>query len=126
VGTSDTVYVVTKASANAKDVNLSLPGTNIERFRVPIEDLIFVDLAPRAPAKPAKPSINVDEVCERLSTVQQSSMEQFSGDIAILKKYLRYKGVSIEALAELDSLCKATEYAWEAAILAISKLLEET
>jgi hypothetical protein len=126
LGTSDTVYVVTRASANGKDVDLSLPGTNIERFRVPTEDLKFVDLAPRAPAKPAKPSINVEEVREHLVTVQQSSMDQLNGDIAILKKYLRYKGVSTEALAELDSLCKATEYGWEAAILAISKLLEET
>lgn len=122
VGTSDTVYVVTRASANGKDVNLSLPGTNIERFRVPTEDLKFVDLASRAQAKPVKPSINVDEARERLSTVQHSSVDQLSGDIAILKKYLKSKGV--DAAEELDRLCETTEKRWAAAIEAINEMLE--
>jgi hypothetical protein len=121
LGTSDTVYVVTRASSDGKDVDLNLPGTNIERFRVPTADLKFVDLAPRPPAKPARPSINVEEVRERLTMAQQDSMDQLSGDITILKKYLKSKG--IDAADELDRFCKATERRWEDAIEAISKLL---
>jgi hypothetical protein len=102
LGSSDTVYVVTRASANGKDVDLNLFGTNIERFRVPTGELKFVDLAPRAPAKPATPSVNVDEVREHLVTVQQSSMEQLGGDIAILKKYLKSKGVPSDAAVDVQ------------------------
>ena len=125
LGSSDTVFIVTRASSDGKDVDLNFPGTNIERFRVPTEDLKFVDLAPRATSKPAKPSVNVEEVRERLATVQQSSIDQLSGDIAILKKYLKSMGVSADAADELDRLCKATEKSWAAASEAILNLLED-
>ena len=123
LGTSDTVYIVTRASSNGKDVDLNLTGTNIERFRVPVDDLKFVDLAPRPPAKPAKPTINVEEVRERLATAQHASMDQLGGDIAILKKYLKSKG--IDAAEELDRLCRQTESRWADAIEAISKPLND-
>lgn len=125
LGTSDSVYIVTRASADGKDVDLNLPGTNLERFRVTVEDLKFVDLAPRQPAKPAKPSINIEEVRERLTTAQHTSMDQLSGDIALLKKYLKSKGVPADAANELDRVCKTTDEKWAGAIEAISKLLEE-
>lgn len=123
LGTSDTVYIVTRASADGRDVDLNLPGTNIERFRVRTEDLKFVELAPRPPAKPAKPSINVEEVRERLVAVQHSSMDQLSGDIAALKKYLKSEGV--DAADELDRLCKATEERWQAVTDRILEMLSE-
>src|SRR5436305_537542 len=68
---SETVFLITKALPNSKDVNLQFPGSNIERFRVPIEDLTFVDgpQAARSPAEPAKPEIDVEEVKERVSNV---------------------------------------------------------
>ena len=124
LGASDTVYIITRASANGKDVDLNLPGTNIERFRIPTEDLKFVDLAPRPPAKPAKLSINIDEVRERLATVQHNSIDQLSGDIAILKRYLKSKGIDSGALEELDCLCKGTEESWRVAVAKIEELLE--
>jgi hypothetical protein len=122
IGNSDTVFTVTRASPNGKDVDLNLPGTNIERFRVPTEDLKFVDLAARAPAKPAKLTINVEEVRERLAIAQHASMDQLSGDITVLKKYLKSKGV--DAADELDRLCKATEQRWSDAVEAIEPKLE--
>lgn len=123
LGNSSSIYVVTRA--NDKDVDLNLEGTNMERFRVPVSDLKFVDLAPRPPAKPAKPSINVEEVRERLATAQHASMGQLSGDIAVLKKYLKSKGVPSEASEELDRLCKDTEESWHAAVTKIREVLEE-
>ena len=125
LGSSDTVFIVTRASSDGKDVDLNLPGTNIERFRVPTDELKFVDLAPRPPSKPARPRINVEEVRERLATAQDSSMDQLSSDIAILKKYLKSKGVPTEAAEELDHLCKDTEESWHAAVAKIAELLEE-
>jgi len=124
IGSSGTVFSITRVSE--KDVDLQLPGTNIERFRVPVDDLRYLD-APKEPSrssKPAKPAINLEEVRERIATAQQSSIDQFSGDIAILKKYLKSKGIEQDALDELDQLCNDTEKRWRAAVETIEGLLE--
>ena len=110
---SDTVYTVSRVSPSGTQVDLHLEGTNIERFRVPIADLNFLNRpAPRPAAKPAKPAIDVEAVRERLTTAQHSSMDQLSGDIAVLKKYLRSKGVPAVAINPLDDLCEETEKRW--------------
>jgi hypothetical protein len=121
LGKSDTVYTISRVSHSGTQVDLLLAGTNIERFRVPVSDLNFVErpTPPRQPPKPAKPAIDVDEVHERLVSAQHSSMDQLSGDIAILKKYLRSKGIRATAIEELDSLCEATEKRWAEAVEAI-------
>ena len=119
LGSSDTVYIVTRASSDGKDVDQNLPGTNVERFRVPTGDLKFVELSARAPSKPAKPSLNVEELREHRVAAQHSSMDQLSSDIAILKKYLKSKGVDSDA--ELDDLYETTKNRWAAAVKAISR-----
>ena len=55
---SDTVYTISRVSPSGTQVDLRLEGTNIERFRVPVADLDFVDRrTPRqSPPKPAKPA----------------------------------------------------------------------
>lgn len=53
-------------------------------------------------------------------------MDQFSGEIAVLKKYLRSKRVPADAIEELDSLCKDTESRWKVASKRISELLEDS
>jgi hypothetical protein len=120
IGTSDTVYTISRVNHTGTQVDLYLAGTNIERFRVPVSDLNFVERpTPRQPPKPAKPAIDVDEVHEHLLAAQHRSMDQFSGDIAILKKYLKSKGIRSTAIDELDSLCEATEKRWAEAVEAV-------
>ena len=125
IGSSGTVFSITRVSE--KDVDLQLPGTNIERFRVPVDDLQYLDAPKEASrsSKPAKPAINLEEVRERIATAQQSSIDQFSGDIAILKRYLKSKGIEHDALDELDQLCNDTEKRWRAAVETIEGLLED-
>jgi hypothetical protein len=96
------------------------------RFRVPVADLtpVMVSRTSPAPGKPAKRSVNVEEVHERLTNVQHSSMEQLDGDIAILNKYLKSVGVPAEAIDELDRLRTAHKADWDAAIEAIMERLE--
>lgn len=114
---SDTVYTVTRVSPSGKQVDLNLPGTNIERFRVNVDDLDFLERStPRRPPKPAKPAIDIEAIREHLDTAQHSSMDHLSGEIAVLKKYLRSKGVRASAIEELDSLCEATEKRWAAVV----------
>ena len=124
IGSSGSVFTITRV--REKDVDLQLPGTNIERFRVPVDDLRYVD-APKEPSrssKPAMPAINLEEVREPIATAQQSSIDQFRGDIAILKKYLKSKSIDQDALDELDDLCNDTEKRWHAAVETIEGLLE--
>jgi hypothetical protein len=115
---SDTVYTISRVSPSGTQVDLRLEGTNIERFRVSVKDLDFVDRrTPRQPPpKPAKPAIDVEAVSERLTAAHHGSMEQLSGDIAILKKYLRSQGVRASVIDELDDLCETTEKRWAAAV----------
>jgi hypothetical protein len=125
---TETIYTVTRASQNGSDVDLQTPGTNLYRYRVPIGDLKPVDPVrepSRQTSKPAQKSVDVEAVREHLASAQHSSVDQFSGDIAILKKYLKSKGIDSGALEELDRLCKDTEESWRAAVTKIEELLEE-
>ena len=58
--------------------------------------------------------------------MQDGSIEQFSGDIAILKKYLLSKGAPTEAIKELYNLCHDTEKRSTAAAEKIANLLEQS
>jgi hypothetical protein len=114
---SDTVYTISRVNPSGTQVDLRLEGTNIERFRVAVSDLNFAERpTPRQPPKPAKPTIDVEAVREHLTAAQHSSMDQLSGDIAILKKYLKSQGVRASAIEELDDLREATEKRWAAVV----------
>jgi hypothetical protein len=117
------VYMVTGVSGDT--VNLNIPGTNLERFRVPISNLTFVDKAPRPAAKPAKPAFYAEEIRERLDAVQHSNIDHLSGEIAILKKYLMSKRAPSDAIEDLEAFRKQQEEAWNAIVAKISELLEE-
>ena len=78
---TETIYAVTRASQNGSDVDLQTPGTNLYRYRVPIGDLKPVDPVRQtssAPSKPAKPSINMEEVRERIATATFASRKACS------------------------------------------------
>lgn len=125
---TEVVYSITRVSMDGRDVDLEMPGTNVQRFRVSVDVLKSIDPVHepgRAISKPNKPEVNLEEIQERIATAQHSSINQFSGDIAILKKYLKSKGIEAAALKELDSLCEGLEESWKAAAEAISKMLEE-
>jgi hypothetical protein len=124
---TEIIYTVTRVSQNGSDVDLQTPETNLYRYRVPVGDLNPVDPVRQTssvPSKRTKPSINMEDVRERIATTQQSSVDQFSGDIAILKKYLKAKGLGDDVLDELDSLCEGMEKRWNSTVNAISDLLE--
>jgi hypothetical protein len=89
---AESVYATVRVNPTGTEVDLQLQGTDIKRFRVPVEDLTPLEpvrQARHAPVKPAKRTDNVEEVRERLANVQHSSIDQLDGDIAILSKYLK-------------------------------------
>lgn len=123
VGKSDSVWTVSHVYSDGTEVNLHIPGTFLERFRVRVEDLVFLDRVRRQPAKPPKPKIDVEEVREHIEAVHHSLIDHLNGEVAALKKWLRSKGVSAED--PLDEFAEATETSWKAAVQAIEEKLEE-
>jgi hypothetical protein len=127
IGNSESVYTIITISPNGSTVGLQLEGTNLERFRVPVEDLKFVDrrAQPARPPAPVKPRLPVEEIRERIATVHTSTLDHLSGEIAILKKYLKSKGVPEQAIGQLDDLVESEEKRWQITIGAIESLLAE-
>src|SRR4051812_26361495 len=75
--TSNTVYEVTSVSPHGSSVNLALPGTNLERFRIPVTDLSFVQRkeVKALPPTPKERHINTDGIHGRLILAQHGELE---------------------------------------------------
>jgi hypothetical protein len=52
-GRSEMVYEISHVSKEGNEVNLHVPGTNLERFRVQVSDLTFVER--KAPVRTSNP-----------------------------------------------------------------------
>jgi hypothetical protein len=68
-GRSEMVYEISHVSKEDNEVNLHVPGTSLERFRVPVSDLTFVER--KTPAKTSnpfttpEPTLDIAEVLEK-------------------------------------------------------------
>jgi hypothetical protein len=121
---SESIWVITHVSADGQEVNLSLEGTNLDRFRVRSDTLKFVDRAPRAkPAAEAQPELNVGEVLERIGDVQRENLQRLDDDIAILIKYLKKEGVPQAAIDALEGLRSNQQEGWKETVTEIGELL---
>jgi type I site-specific restriction-modification system R (restriction) subunit len=116
--------VVKRVSADGREVDLVMPGTTIERFRVLTDTLEFID-EPKPEAEPARPSINLDELKERIETIQRENLQRLENDLATLMKYLESQGISTAVLDTLEALKSEQEQSWKSAVERIEKLLEE-
>lgn len=120
---STTVWTVSSVSHNGREVNLSIPGTNLERFRVPIDDLNFEGRVPRKPKEPPKPKMDVKAIRDRMEETGHSILDHLQGELAALKKFIRSKGLSVVDV--LDEFEEKTEAGWKEVIEAIESKLEE-
>lgn len=120
---SATVWTVTSVSYSGREVNLGIPGTNLERFRVPIDDLTFEGRVPRKPKQPPKPKMDVEAIRDRIEETGHSIVEHLHGELAALKKFIRSKGLS--DVEVLDEFAERTEAGWREAVEAIEDKLEE-
>lgn len=113
VGKGESIWTVSKVSVDGKEVGLQIPGTNLERFRVPTSDLTFLDSPePRKPSAPPKPKYDITEVRERIESIHQSAVEHLNGEITVLKKYLKSNDVSEDAIQELDDFVMDVQGRW--------------
>jgi hypothetical protein len=107
-GKSEMLYEISHVSHDGSEVNLHVPGTNLERFRVRTDSLSFAER--KAPTKTSNPFTSPGpvfdggELLERLEMVQSESLKQSDDDVDILKAYMktqRAPKIAIEALEDL-------------------------
>src|SRR5437016_7667282 len=86
---SESVLEVTHVSHDGDEVNLQLPGTNLQWFRVRTDTVTFVERKPPArtsnPFTDPEPVFDVDEILERIGAVQAENLKRLDDDIDILK-----------------------------------------
>jgi len=118
-----TVFLVTQVGNGTATLNI--PGTNFNRYNVPFSDLEFVEKVPRSTPRPVAPAFNAEEIRERIDNIRHKAVDELSGELAILKKYLQSKQVPAKASEHIDAFCDQQERAWQSLIEKISKLLDQ-
>jgi hypothetical protein len=126
---SKSVLEVNHVSRDGDEVDLQLPGTNLQWFRVRTNTLTFVDRKPPAktsnPFTTPEPVIDVDEIMERIATVKEENLKRLDDDIDILKAYLKTQHAPKAAIEALEGLTVEQHVSWKKAVDRIKKLLEE-
>jgi hypothetical protein len=90
---SELVYEISQVHVGGNEVDLHVPGTNLERFRVRTDALRYVQR--NAPVKTSNPFTNAEpvfdggELLEKIETAQRDNLKQSDDDIDILKAYLK-------------------------------------
>jgi hypothetical protein len=126
---SQTVYEISHVHVGGDEVDLQVPGTNLQRFRVRTDRLTFVERKPPArssnPFTSPEPVFDGGELLERIETVQRDSLKQSYDDIDILKAYLKTQRAPKEAIEALEGLTVDQHKAWKIAIGKIKQVLGE-
>jgi hypothetical protein len=82
---SKSVLEVNHVSRDGDELDLQLPGTNLQWFRVRTDTLTFVDRKP--PVRTSnlfatpEPVFDTDEILERIATVQNENLKRLDDDI---------------------------------------------
>ena len=77
---SEMVYEISRVSLDGSDVDLHVPGMNLERFRVRTDSLTFVER--KSPARTSNPFTNPEpvldagEILKRISAVQEENLKR--------------------------------------------------
>jgi hypothetical protein len=87
VGT-DSIYAIAKVHYGGGEVDLQFPGTNLMRFRVPVDKLTYVKREPPTktsnPFTTSEPAFDAGEVIERIATVKEENLKRLDDDVDIL------------------------------------------
>jgi hypothetical protein len=87
------VYEISKVHISGDEVDLHVPGTNLQRFRVRTDSITFVERKPPArtsnPFTTPEPVFDAGEVMERIAAVQEENLKRLDDDVDILKAYLK-------------------------------------
>jgi hypothetical protein len=126
---TDSVYEIAKVHHGGNEVDLQFPGTNLMRFRVPIDRLTYVERKPPAktsnPFTTPEPAFDAGEVMERIVKVKVENLKRLDDDVDILKAYLKTQHAPTAAIEALEGLTVEQHVSWKKAVERIKKLLEE-
>jgi hypothetical protein len=109
---SEMVYEISKVHVGGDEVDLHVPGTNLERFRVRTDSITFVERKPPAFTNP-EPTFDAGEVLKRIRAVERQSSQRLDDDIAILTKYLKTQDVPKAVIDALDGLSSNRRESWK-------------
>ena len=122
---SKSVLEVNHVSRDGSEVDLQLPETNLQWFRVPTNTITFVNRKP--PAKTSNPFttpqsvFEVGKVMERIRTVERENLEQVDEDIEILTKYLKSEDAPKAAISTLEGMRAKQHESWKTAVERIER-----
>jgi hypothetical protein len=123
------ILEVNHVSRDGDEVDLQLPGTNLQWFRVRTDTLTFVERKPPArssnPFTSAEPVFNAREVMERIAAVREENLKRLDDEIDILKDYLKRQDVPGATIEALERLTVEQHVSWKKAVERIKKLPEE-
>jgi hypothetical protein len=126
---SQMVYEISHVHVGGDEVDLHVPGTNLQRFRVRTDRLTFVERKPPVrtsnPFTSPEPVFDGGQLLERIETVQRDDLRQSDDDIDILKAYLKTQRAPKEAIEALEGLTIDQHKAWKIAVGKIKKVLGE-
>jgi uncharacterized small protein (DUF1192 family) len=129
VGSSDSVYEISRVHIGGDEVDLQFPNTNLMRFRVRTDALKYLERKPPArtsnPFTEAESVLDTDEIMERIATVQQENLERLDGDVDILKSYLKTQHAPKTAIEALEALTVDQHVSWKKAVEKVRKTLAE-
>jgi hypothetical protein len=122
------VYEISKVHHGGEEVDLHVPGTNLERFRVRTDSITFVERKPPArtsnPFTNPEPVIDAGEVLERIATVKEENLKRLDDDVDILKAYLKTQHAPKAAIEALEGLTVEQHVSWKKAVEKIKKALD--
>jgi hypothetical protein len=126
---SEMVYEILHVHAGGGEVDLHVPGMNLERFRVRTDTLTFVERKPPTktsnPFTNPEPVLDVGEIMKRIATVQEENLKRLDDDIDILKVYLKTERAPKVTIEALEGLTIEQHVSWKKAVERIERLLEE-
>jgi hypothetical protein len=128
-GRSVLTYEISNVHYGGKEVDLQVPGTNMQRFRERVDNLTFVERKPPArtsnPFTNPEPALDVDEIMQRIATVKEQNLKRLDDDIDILKAYLKTQHAPRATIETLEGLTVEQHVSWKKAADRIKKLLED-
>jgi hypothetical protein len=128
-GRSVLTYEISNVHYGGKEVDLQVPGTNMQRFRERVDNLTFVERKPPAktfyPFTNPEPVLDADEIMQRIATVKEENLKRLDDDLDILKAYLKTQHAPKAAIEALEGLTVEQHVSWKKAVDRIRKLLED-
>jgi hypothetical protein len=125
---SEMIYEISKVHYGGQEVDLHVPGTNLERFRVRTDNITFVERKPPArtsnPFTSPEPVFDAGEVLERIATVMEENLKRLDDEVDILKAYLKTQRAPPAAIEGFEALAVEQHVSWKKAVDRIKRLLE--